>query len=62
MRTEPIERPYVAAFDRYSVMANDLDAARAFYGDLLGIANLTTLEGVGNRAHHRLLLLGLRRA
>ncbi len=44
MRTEPIERPYVAAFDHYSVGANDLDAARAFYGDLLGMANLTTLK------------------
>jgi len=44
MRTEPIERPYVAGFDRYSVVANDLDAARAFYGDLLAMANLTTLK------------------
>ena len=43
MRSEPIEHPHVAAFDHYSVIANDLDAARAFYGDQLGMATLTTL-------------------
>ncbi len=42
MRSEPIEHPHVAAFDHYSVIANDLDAARAFYGDQLGMATLTT--------------------
>ncbi len=44
MRTEPIEHPHVAAFDHYSVMANDLDAARAFYGDQLGMTSFITLE------------------
>ena len=43
LRSEPVEHRHVAAFDHYSVIANDLDAARAFYGDQLGMATLTTL-------------------
>lgn len=43
MRSEPVDHPHVAAFDHYSVIANDLGAARAFYGEQLGMATLTTL-------------------
>ncbi|HET7724459.1 MAG TPA: VOC family protein [Propionibacteriaceae bacterium] len=43
MRSTPVEHPHVAAFDHYSVIADDLEAARAFYGDQLGMVTLTTM-------------------
>ncbi len=44
MRIAPVVHPHVAAFDHYSVIANDLEAARAFYCGQLGMTNLITLE------------------
>jgi predicted enzyme related to lactoylglutathione lyase len=43
MRSGTVEHPHVTAFDHYAVIANDLEAARAFYGDQVGMATLTTL-------------------
>ena len=43
MRIAPIEHPIVAAFDHYSVIANDLVAAEDFYVGRLGLAHLTEI-------------------
>lgn len=44
MRGDAIDHDHVAAFDHYSVRADDLESARDFYLNQLGMQRLTTLE------------------
>jgi lactoylglutathione lyase len=44
MRVDPIEHPIVKSFDHYSLTANDLDGAMAFYQDRLGMKVLKRME------------------
>lgn len=44
MRVDPIEHPIVKSFDHYSLTANDLDGALAFYQGKLGMKTLKLME------------------
>lgn len=44
MRIDPIEHPIVKSFDHYSLTANDLDSALAFYQGKLGMKTLKLME------------------
>jgi catechol 2,3-dioxygenase-like lactoylglutathione lyase family enzyme len=44
MRKAPIDHPIIKSFDHYSVVANDLEGARDFYGKQLGLTALQTLH------------------
>jgi catechol 2,3-dioxygenase-like lactoylglutathione lyase family enzyme len=44
MREGVIDHPYVKSFDHFSLAAADQDAARHFYGELLGMDQLTVME------------------